>query len=92
MNDRTDIIDQLAAAVVDRLGRQIPIDVDLWGTAEVAAYLKLASKVVSERIVTLPGFPQAIRLPCKGGGRGHPRWKAIEVIAWVEKHQERRAA
>lgn len=86
-----DIIDDLAAAVARHINH-IPIEVDLWGTAEIAAYLKMSAKVVSERIVTLPGFPQAIRLPNTRGGRGHPRWKAAEVIKWTERYQDKRAA
>ena len=34
------------------------------------------------RIAYLPDFPKAIRLP-SGKGLGHPRWKATEVIGWV---------
>jgi hypothetical protein len=60
---------------------------------EIAAYLKRSEAVVRERITALPGFPQAIRLPVAGSkGRGQPLWKAKEVIAWTEKHQENRIA
>jgi len=33
----------------------------------------------------LPGFPRAIRI----GGKGHPRYKADDVIEWVEGQRER---
>ncbi len=53
------------------------------------AFLKRSEAVVRERITALPGFPQAIRLPVAGSkGRGQPLWKAKEMIAWAEKHQE----
>ena len=85
-------IDQLAAAVANHMKSVIPLEVDLWSTVEIAAYLKKSPASVADRVVCLPGFPQAIRLPSATGGKGHPLWKAIEVIAWTEKHQERRAA
>ncbi len=80
--------------VIDRLSPRIPVVVDLWSVREIAAYLKRSPSVVRERISALPGFPQAIRLPVPGGrtGRGNPLWKAREVIAWAEKHQEHRVA
>lgn len=87
MDDLNRLLDAL-----DRLSPRIPITVDLWSVREIAAYLKRSEAVVRERIVTLPGFPQAIRLPSQGNGRGQPLWKARQVIEWVEKHQERSVA
>jgi len=78
---------------INKLSPHIPITVDLWTVREIAAYLKRSEAVVRERITALPGFPHAIRLPVAGGkGRGQPLWKAKEVIAWTEKHQENRIA
>jgi hypothetical protein len=75
---------------ISGLQTRIPITIDLWTVKEIGAYLKRSSAVVRERIVSTPGFPPAIYLPSGGGrGRRHPLWKAKEVIAWVEKHQER---
>jgi hypothetical protein len=88
MTDHT-IIDDLASAIASHTARRIPIAVDLWGCAEIAAYLKLAQRHVSDSVVTLPGFPAAIRIPTLGAGRGKPRYKAIEVIAWAESHKDR---
>ncbi len=81
-------LDQLAAAIASHMPRRIPLAVDLWGVSEIAAYLKVEPRHVGERYACLPGFPRAIRLPSQGRGRGHPRYKAAEVIAWAEKHQE----
>ena len=89
---QTDIIAQLAAAIADRVQPRVPLDIALWSADDVAVYLGMTTKTVSNHVVTLPGFPQAIRLPSRTGGRGHPRWKAGDVIAWAESYQDRRAA
>jgi hypothetical protein len=34
-------------------------------------------------------FPKSYRLPSKTG-RGHPRWKAEEIVDWVELYREKR--
>ena len=88
MSDQTiqpDIIDQLAQAIARHTARRIPLAVDLWSNAEIAAYLKCDPRQVSERYSGLPGFPRAIRI----GGKGHPRYKAAEVIAWAEGQTEK---
>ncbi len=84
------LIDQLAAAVAARVNR-IPIEIDLWSATEIAEYLKVTSRHVLERFAPHPTFPRAIRLPTCGGGTGQPRWKAVEIIEWVSKHQENAA-
>lgn len=89
MSDNASIdIDQLAAAIASHMSRRIPLAVDLWSHAEIAAYLKVEPRQVGDRYVLLPGFPRAIRLPSQGRGRGHPRYKAAEIIAWVEKYKD----
>lgn len=88
----TDIIEQLAEALANHIQSPIPLSVDLWSVKEIAAYLKQNVRNVCDRVVTLPGFPQAIRIPTQRGTKGYPRWKAVEVIEWVEKYQEKRAA
>lgn len=88
MTDQTitpDLIDRLAAAIAMHTARRIPLAVDLWSNAEIAAYLKVDQRQVSERYSCLPGFPRAIRI----GGKGHPRYRAAEVIEWVEGQMER---
>jgi len=87
MSDIT-LIDQLAAAVAARISPAIPLDIDLWSAAEIAAWLKVGTDQVLERYAPLPDFPKAIRLPTPDGGRGRPRWKAAEVIAWAEKYKD----
>lgn len=84
---------ELLLEAINKLSPRIPINVDLWSVREIAAYLKRSESVVRDRITALPGFPQAIRLPVVSGtGKGQPLWEAHEVIAWVKKHKEHRAA
>ena len=83
-----DLVEKLAHAISERMRPPIPLAVDLWDIATVAQYLKREPKVVRERIAVLPDIPKAIRLPAMKG-RAHPLYKAAEVIAWTEGHQER---
>ncbi len=83
----SEMIDQIVSALAERINPR-----ELWTIKHIASYLNRSEKVVSERVVTIAGFPQAIRLPTKDGRRGFPMWKACEVVAWVEKFQEKRVA
>lgn len=87
--DPIDVIEELAGRIAAHLPRRIPISVELWSHAEIALYLKVSSRQVAERYAPLPGFPAAYRIPARGQGRGHPRYKASEVIAWAESHKEK---
>ena len=87
-----DLIDQLAAAIAQRVMPRVPLDVALWSIGDVAEYLSTTPKNAANHVVCLPGFPAAIRLPSRTGGRGHPRWQAAEVIAWATSYKERTAA
>lgn len=86
-------IEQLAEKVVELLDKKlkspVPIEHALWSTKEIGEYLQRPAQVVRDRVVCVPGFPKAIRLPNAGGlGTAHPRWKASEVIEWVESFQD----
>lgn len=70
----------------------IPLDLQLWDADFIADLLRVKSRYFQEHIAPVPGFPQAIRLPLARGGRTNPRWKATEVLAWIDGNQERRAA
>jgi len=83
-----ELVEKLAHALSERMRPSIPLAIDLWDIATVAQYLKRDTKVTRERIVVLPDFPKAIRLPT-AKGRAHPLYKAAEVIAWAEGHQEK---
>ena len=66
----------------------IPVAVDLWDTATIAAYLKRTPSFVRETILPAPNFPAPIRLP--SDGRTRALYKARDVISWAEKQHERR--
>lgn len=84
----TELINKLATALGKHLKPAIPIDYDLWDVATIAQLLKRSDDQVRERVVCLPDFPKAIRLPAESGGRARPLWKAIEVLAWADKYRE----
>ena len=84
-----ELVQRFAAAVAQQLRpASIPIQYDLWDIATIAQYLKREPSVVRERVACLPDFPKAIRLPA-AKGRGHPLYRASEVIAWVDSYKER---
>lgn len=94
MNTETETIDynKLAAAIAEKIGQPLPLDVDLWGADEIARYLKMSKSQVTQRYIPRPDFPRAIRLPTADGHRSHPRWKAQEVIEWASRHQDKKRA
>jgi hypothetical protein len=89
MNSDTQLkidLEQLAAAIARHTARRIPLAVDLWSVAEIADYLKCSERHVIEHYASRPDFPNAIRLPSASGiRRGHPRYRAQDVMAWVSK-------
>ncbi len=52
----------------------------LWTAEDVAAYLRLAPRVVVERVRYAPGFPRPVRVT---GPRGKLTWVPQEVRAWA---------
>ncbi|OEZ85610.1 hypothetical protein JAB8_37920 [Janthinobacterium sp. HH106] len=83
-----DLIERLADAVAQRMAPSIPLAVDLWDIATIAAYLKREPGTVREQMACLPSFPKAIRLPTSKG-RAQPLYNAKEVIAWVQSYREK---
>jgi hypothetical protein len=79
----------MAAAVAQHLQPAIPVNVDLWDVATIARVLKRSESQVRNRLICLPDFPKAIRLPVEGGGRGKPLYRANEVLEWTRKYQDR---
>lgn len=88
-SNETDLISRLIEAVAKHVRPAVPLEIALWDTADIANYLHRAQAVVRDRIAPLPSFPKAIRLP-SAKGKASPLYKATEVIAWAEKHQEKR--
>ena len=66
----------------------LPIEIQLWTTDDIASYLSVAKKSVTQRYTSLPDFPKRIEIPTAEGRVTHPRWKAVEVIRWVEGHAQ----
>lgn len=84
-----DLIARLASAVADRIRPQIPFDYEMWDIATIAACMKLSEAQVRERLAPQPDFPKAVRLPTTTGGRGHARYRAKDVWAWMMKYQDK---
>jgi hypothetical protein len=75
---------ELLAAILQKLTeRMIPVEVDLWDTEHVAAYLKRSYSTVRDKIIVRPDFPRPINLNATHE-RAHPLYKAREVIRWAE--------
>ena len=60
-----DLIETLASAIARHTARRIPLAVDLWGVAEIAAYIKCSEQYVRDNYVSRPEFPTPARLPGK---------------------------
>lgn len=60
---------------------------ELWTVEEIASFLKKSKRSVYARVITVPDFPRAIRLPSDKGKKAHPLWLSKEVIDWVLKYQ-----
>lgn len=80
------LIEKLAAALAAQLPPPIPIEIDLWDVVTIARLLKRNESQVRNRLVCLPDFPKAIRLPTAAGPR---LYRAAEVLAWVGKYQDK---
>lgn len=63
----------------------LPVSIALWNSADIALYLRRSADTIRREVLVLPSFPKPIRLPA--AGRGHPLYKAHEVVRWAESHQ-----
>lgn len=76
---------ELIEQLFERLAKpMMPVSVDLWDTAHVAAYLKRSVDNVRKEIVCLPSFPRPVRLPVHG--KAQALYKARDVIRWAESY------
>lgn len=57
----------------------------LWSYAQIALYSSLEYNYILNDVSCRPGFPKPIRIT----PTAHPRYKAGEVMAYFESHQER---
>lgn len=62
----------------------VPLDKAWWSARQVAAYLDVTPKYVTDVLSNKVGFPAGKRLP-SDKGQGRLRWPAGEVIAWWER-------
>lgn len=78
---------ELLAAILQKLSEKTyPVEVDLWDTEHIAAYLKRSYTTVRDKIIVRPDFPKPIKInPTQE--RSHPLFKAREVISWAESLQ-----
>jgi hypothetical protein len=82
---------EILAAILQKLSEKatqaaIPVEIDLWDTEHIAAYLKYSYSTVRDKILPLPSFPRPISIRTVNGA-GLPRYKAREVILWAESLQ-----
>ena len=84
-----EFIQKLAAALAAQLQPPVPVSIDLWDVATIARVLKRSETQVRNRMICLPDFPKAIRLPAAGGGRAQPLYRAREVLEWIGKDQDK---
>ncbi|OVE47202.1 hypothetical protein [Chromobacterium violaceum] len=79
------------AKTLGGMGAQVPIDKALWSPATCAQYLGVSERHFSERLSLQPGFPEAFNVAA-GEKRMDLRWKAKDIMSWVERKRVRRAA
>jgi hypothetical protein len=89
MHADSELITRLAAELAKQLRPPIPVEIDLWDIATIAAYLKRSEAVVRERMACLPDFPKAIRLPSTKAVRGQALYRAREIIQWAGQYQDK---
>lgn len=78
---------EILAAILQKLSeKSIPIEIDLWDTEHIAAYLKYSYSTVRDKILPLPSFPKPICIRTANGS-GLPRYKARDVVKWAESLQ-----
>lgn len=77
-------VELLASALAKKIQPSIPLSVAQWDSALCAEYLGVSTRHFNAFIKTQPDFPRARHLPTIGADKGHPRWKAEEVIEWFE--------
>jgi hypothetical protein len=86
MENEAKLIEQIGK-LIEKMDRPaIPAEIALWDATCCAAYFLVTPAHFRDRMACKPGFPGTIPLPTDGG-RGSPRWKACEVIAWAESQR-----
>lgn len=79
--------EKLIELLTELLSRPVfPVSIDAWDVEHIARYMKRTPNTVRREIVVQPTFPKPMRIP--GAGKAHALYKAREVVAWLESHQE----
>ena len=89
IQNESELIIRLAAELAKQLRPALPVEIDLWDIATIAAYLKRSESVVRERMACLPDFPKAIRLPSTRSVRGQALYRAKEIVLWASRYQDK---
>lgn len=77
-------LEELLIFLKDRIkDNPVPLGQRLLGPDEVAEFLGVSKRSVLENYSLQADFPRTIKLPSKSAN-GQPRWKAKEIIAWVD--------
>jgi len=79
-------VEKLADAVAERVTSvsSVPLNRAWWSARQIATYLDVSPKFVTDKLSNRPGFPDGKRIPTPKG-LGRLRWPAEEVIRWWEK-------
>ena len=80
------IIKQLAAEISVHIAPEIPVSVAYWDLGKIAACLSYG-KTKARQLTTRLDFPR----PVRPGGTGDKRWRAKDVLEWVETFRDREA-
>lgn len=67
------------------------IDDALLLPSEVADYLRVTVRQVTERYAMRPDFPKPVLLPSPTGAAPRKRWRKSEVLQWLEGFQQKAA-
>jgi hypothetical protein len=78
------IIQRLEELIAVTKAAAIPVTERWLDAAGIGALISQEPRYVLSRLACRPDFPKANRT-------GHPRWKAAEVLQWMEDTREQRA-
>jgi hypothetical protein len=82
--DQTGLTANDVVRILRSLSAQVPLEHAVWSAKDIADYLGVSARQVTERLSMRPDFP-APRRTAPDSRKGHLRWQAVEVIAWWEK-------
>ncbi|WP_434627520.1 helix-turn-helix transcriptional regulator [Chromobacterium sp. CV08] len=76
---------------IESLGAHVPVDKAIWSPATCAQYLGVSERHFAERLALKPGFPEPFNISA-GERNLVARYRAKDIIAWVERQRVRRVA